>query len=122
MTEGGCWLPFFVSMPRGSGAEAVARKRGRAIYALTRECAVIVSTVRALFKRERDVGRSRALNNPVERTSLATGVSERTIKRVRSESYQATRRPAGEPERRATSRRVPAAERVRVREAICKQF
>lgn len=93
-----CWQRFVCSMPRGRGAEVVARKRGRALYALTKECAVIVANVRAFFERERDVRRSRALSN------------------------EGSYRPGGEPERRASSRRVPAEERARVREAIVQQF
>eukprot|EP00170_Pyropia_yezoensis_P003027 contig_12710_g3034 len=98
------------------------RKRDRALYSVTREAAVIVSNVRRFFERKCRRGRSIALGRPIERTRLATGLSESTVQRVNDEAYASSRRRGRDPERRQSSRRVPSEELARVREAVYKQY
>jgi len=94
----------------------------RAMCRITVEVVEIVCHMRGMFGAERDSGRTELLMQPVERTARAAGLSARNVVRIAEEGYAATRPLSGKRERRATKRRIPAAELARVREAVYKQY
>lgn len=109
-------------MPSPRRVTAAARTRDRAVGRLTKECAVIIANVRAFFERERRAGRASGLHRVVQRTVDATGVSERTVRRVAEEGH-ANRLPGGgEAPTRTSPRRIPPEELARARAAVYAQY
>lgn len=109
-------------MPSPRRVTAAARTRDCAVGRLTKECAVIIAIVRAFFERERRAGRASGLHRVVQRTVDATGVSERTVRRV-AEQGHANRLPGGgEAPTRTSPRRIPPEELARARAAVYAQY
>lgn len=84
--------------------------------------APVVANVGRSVESKRRAGRSRALGQPVERTHLATCVCESVVKRVRDDDFCRSLPVSGTPERRRSSRRLPAEELEREREAVFKHY
>jgi len=111
-----------VAMSSTDTAAQSPRSIVRAMRRIPVEVVEIVRHMRGIFDAERDSGRTELLMQPVERTARAAGLSARTVVRIAEEGYAATRLRSGKRVRRATKRRIPAAELARVREAVYKQY
>eukprot|EP00170_Pyropia_yezoensis_P002478 contig_10331_g2482 len=97
-------------------------RRRRAFNRLTNETAVLLDNVRRFFEGERVAGRAYSLSNPVARTARATGVSERSVLRVRDDDFFESLAVTGDRETRARGSRTSPAEQACVRDAVYKQY
>jgi len=104
---------------------AVARKprtRVRAVSRITWEVVLLVGRLRAFFTSERDKNAAEMLEQPVDRTAAATGLSRSTVIRIANGEYADTRPLSGKRERRVSKRRVPTSDISRVREIVYAQY
>jgi len=79
---------------------------------------LFVGRLRAFFTSERNNHAAEMLEQPVDRTGAATGLSRSTVIRIANGEYADTRPLSGKRERRVIKRRVPASELSRVPENV----
>jgi len=104
---------------------AVARKprtRVRAVRRIIWKVVLLVGRLRAFFTSERDNHSAEMLEQPVDRTAAATGLSRSTVIRIANGEYADTRPLSGKRERLVSKRRVPASGLSRVRETVHTQY
>jgi len=104
---------------------AVARKprtRVRAVRRITWEVVLLVGRLRVFFTSERDNHAAEMLEQPVDSTAAATGLSRSTVIRIANGEYADTRPLSGKRERRVRKRRVPVSKLSRVRETVYTQY
>jgi len=104
---------------------AVARKprtRDRAVRRISWEVVLLVGSLRAFFTSRSDNHAAEMLEQPVDRTAAATGLSRSTVVRIANGEYADTRTLSGKRELRVSKRLVPASELSRVQETVYTQY
>ena len=109
-------------MPTTRAVTRKPRTRVRAVRRITWEVVLLVGRLRAFFTSERDNNAAEMLEQPVDRTAAATGLSRSTVIRIANGEYADTRPLSGKRERRVSKRRVPTSELSRVRETVYAQY
>ena len=94
----------------------------RAVRRITWEAVLLFGRLRAFFTSERDNNAAKMLEQPVDRTAAATGLSCSTVIRIADGEHANTRPLSGKRERRLSKRRVPTSERSRVGETVYAQY
>ena len=75
----------------------------RAVRRITWEAVLLVGRLRAFFTSERDNNAAEMLEQPVDRTAAATGLSRSTVIRIANGEYADTRPLSGKRERRVSA-------------------
>jgi len=114
--------PQYVSMPSPRTVRQTPRTRWRAMHRITRDVALILSNLRCFFGAEKAARGPTMLNQPTRRVVRAAGVSRSTVTRVGQEGWADAGPASGDPERRASKRRIPVEELSRVRAAVYEQY
>ena len=97
-------------MPTTRAVVRKPRTRVRVVRRITWEVVLLVGRLRAFFTSERDKNAAEMLEQPVDRTAAATGLSRITVIRIANGEYVDTRPLSGKRERRVSKRRVPTSE------------
>jgi len=89
---------------------------------ITRDVALNLSNLRRFFVAEKAARGPTMLNLPTRRVLRAEGVSRSTETCVGQKGWADARPASGDPERRASKRRIPVEELSRVRAAVYEQY
>ena len=114
--------PLYVSMPSPRIVRRTPRTRWRETHRITRDVALILSNLRRFFEAEKAARGPTMLNQPTLRVVRAAGVSRNTVTRVGQDGWANARPASGDPERRASKRRIPVKELSHVRAAVYDQY
>ena len=95
-------------MPTTRAVARMPRTRVRAVRLITFDVVLLVGRLRAFYASERENHAAEMLEQPVDRTRAATGLSRSTVIRIANGEYADTRTLSGKRERRVNKRRVPA--------------
>jgi len=92
------------------------------MHRIMRDVALILSNLRRFLESEKVARGPTMLNQTTRRVVRAAVVSRSTVTRVGQEGWADARPASGDPERRASKRRIPVEELSRVRAVVYEQY